>query len=110
MLAELPKLYPALRVACTREVVARRDVPEAERQLVEALITAVEIKHSPCRDAEAERCLTEAEQYLGRLERGSAAVDWRLAPLHARLLTLRGQPGRAAALLIERCQRARSSE
>jgi len=98
-----PKLYPALRVACTREVVARRNRPEAERQLVEALITAVEGKHSPCRDTQAEGCMTEAEQALSRLEKGSTAADWRLAPLRARLLTLRGQPGRAAGLLIERC-------
>ena len=47
--------------------------------------------------------MTEAEQALSRLEKGSTAADWRLAPLRARLLTLRGQPGRAAGLLIERC-------
>jgi hypothetical protein len=98
-----PKLYPALRVTCTREVVARQSTPEARRALVEALITSVEGKHSPCRDSAAEACSREADQLLSGLERGQVARDWRLAPLRARLLTLRGEPGRAAGLLIESC-------
>ena len=99
-----PKLYEPLRVVCAREVVARgaRGAADAERKLVEALIAAAESEHAPCKGAAAEPCITEAEQVLTRLEHGGA-LDWRLAPLRARLLTLRGQPGRAAGLLIERC-------
>lgn len=98
-----PKLYAPLRVTCTREALTRNTSPEAERRLVEALLAAIEGKHSPCRDEAVEGCMTEADQHLTQLEKGGTGTDWRLAPLRARWLTLRGQTARAAGLLIDRC-------
>lgn len=95
------RLAGDLRLDCWREVVSRETTaPEPRRQLTAALLTSL-ADGSPACAAETTHCPREIERQLAELEKGPP--DFRVTELRARYLAYKGDPTKAAKLLVEHC-------